>query len=74
MEERLKKWFEENKKTIATLIVSLIMAMLAGIGLSSCSASQKISIKQQNGNDQIQETEIETNSKFERLALSFYMN
>jgi len=43
---------------------------VAAIALSACSATQRISVKQSQG-EQVQETEIETNTRLDHLSLSF---
>lgn len=43
------------------------------LALSACTATQRISVKQSQG-EQTQETEIETNTKFDHLSLSFINN
>lgn len=48
----------------------LLYALAFGLLLSSCSTTQKISVKQSQ-NDQIQETQIEHTGKLENISLSF---
>ena len=48
----------------------LILALALSLGIISCTTTQKISVKQSQG-DQIQETEIEHSGKIENMSLSF---
>jgi len=49
MKERLIKWFNENKKTIITLLTTLFMAIIGAGCLTSCAG--KMSYKDCNGNN-----------------------
>lgn len=48
----------------------LLYVLALGLCLSSCTTTQKISVKQSQG-DQIQETQIEHSGKLENMSLSF---
>ncbi len=64
--EPLKKVIKENVKVISTLLVAIITALV--IGLCSCSSTQRINVKQEQ-DGQIQETTIESDTKFKDVAL-----
>lgn len=73
MKQRLKKWWKDHAKEIIGLISGLILA-IAGISVTtSCSTTQRINVKQSQG-DQLQETTIEHGGEIKALSIQNYYN
>lgn len=66
----MKQKHSGRKVRVSRTGTRLLYALALGLCLSSCNATQKISVKQSQG-DQIQETEIEHTGKIESMNLSF---
>lgn len=69
MKTAVKKWLKDNKKTIATLVATLIATAIGAITMS-CSTAQKINIKQTDKKGNVQETLIESDTKVKNLAIN----